>query len=171
MTTENMAPIKDTTQTRMREWLMWKVLLPFAFMFLMWPIYAIFAKNHDAFAKAFAHGEFLIFAALVLIEVALELRNGPSASSSEGRADFARFGAFFLIFLFGFLRAAVIQEEHSKTPEHQRLIYFACFSCSVGVFAVCVALVTYWRSKGHAAEQHLQQIINPGGEVVRWKSS
>src|SRR5437764_248684 len=109
---------------RMREWFLWKVVLPFLFLLLMWPVYRLAMHRADAYEKAFAHGELLIFSALVLIEIGIEMKYSDTSAENLW-TDLARIAAIILIFMFGFLHYAVIIDEEAKPVSHRDLAYYS----------------------------------------------
>jgi hypothetical protein len=143
-----------TSDRRLRDWMMWKVWLPFVFIAAMWPIYRFALHRHDAFQQAFAHGEFLIFSALALLEAGLELKHAQRPDADDFWPEVARFSAIFIVFSYGFVHMAVVRAEASPEFRHD-LIYYACFSCSVAVAAIATSLLAYWRAKVAFASSQL----------------
>ena len=132
---------------------MWKVWIPFVFIAAMWPVGCAMHRN-DAYPHAFAHGEFLIFAAFVLLEAALEMKHSAATDSDDLWAEGARAAAILVIFCYGFVYVLVTQAEEKHTYRHD-LVYYACFSCSVAVAALAMSIYSYWRAKGSAAARQL----------------
>lgn len=142
-------------EKRLREWLMWKVLLPFGFIAAMWPIGWLWHRNH-AYERAFAHGEFFIFAAIVFLEVALELKHSIANGDDDFWVDAARIVAIFIIFFYGFIHLAAARAEEQAAYKGD-LVYCASFSCAVALFALSVAFFAYWRAKGGVASRQVPQ--------------
>jgi hypothetical protein len=138
---------------RLREWLLWKVCLPFIFIAAMWPVGCAMRRS-DAYERAFAHGEFLIFGAFVLLEAALEMKH--SAPDDDWWPDLARVAGIVVVFCYGFVYVLVVQAEEKPTFKHD-LVYYAYFSCSVAIAALSVSVYSYWRAKGGAASRQLPQ--------------
>ncbi|MFL6274462.1 MAG: hypothetical protein ACJ74G_04560 [Blastocatellia bacterium] len=135
---------------RMVNWIIWKVIAPFGLLLLIYPIYKYIIHMPDSpFAKAFAHGDFLIFSALVLIEVAIEYKHVLGAEAQMATLPFkvfmeiVRVAAFFLIFLFGFMKYDVV--THELEPDHSKLLGYSFFSCSVAIFSVLFSLYVFWK--------------------------
>src|SRR5262249_16227392 len=91
-------------------WFVWKVAAPFAFLILIWFAYSWRDDMPHPFGAAFAHGELLIFAAVLLIEVSFEgeeLRGAPQErfdSWFDGALPILKLLALLIIFAFGFIR-------------------------------------------------------------------
>ncbi|MDP9120402.1 MAG: hypothetical protein M3O15_03395 [Acidobacteriota bacterium] len=143
------------SEKRMREWLASKVILPFIFLVLMWPVHSVLLKVSvwEAFHHAFSHCELLIFSALVFIEIAIEVGYmGRDVKEGIGWwQDLARIFAFVSVFLYGIIVADVIQsaEQNRKLidPDHRKLTAYAAFACSFALFAVSASIFAFWRVK------------------------
>ena len=142
-------------ERRLREWLLWKVFLPFGFIAAMWPIGWLWYRDH-AYERAFAHGEFFIFAAIVFLEIALELKHSIGADGDDLWVDVARIIAIFIIFFYGFIHLAAARAAQDAAFKDD-LVYCASFSCAVALFALSVAFFAYWRAKGSVASRHVPQ--------------
>jgi hypothetical protein len=146
---------------RLRAWLAWKVFLPFVFIALMWPVYLCFHRS-DAFERAFAHGEFLIYGAIVLLEVALELKYvRDRTGDADLYSEVARIGAVVIIFIFGFTHTAVLRAEEIVVFRTD-LVYYSCFGCTVATAAVSVGFYTYWKRRAALMAGKLKTVANPG---------
>lgn len=139
------------TEKRLREWLMWKVWLPFIFIAAMWPVGCAMHRV-DAYERAFSHGEFLIFGAFVLLEAALEIKH--SSVDDDWWGEVARAAGIVVIFCYGFVYVLVTQAEERPTFKHD-LIYYACFGCSVAIAALSIGIYSYFRAKSSAASRQL----------------
>lgn len=143
-----------TADRRLRDWLMWKVWLPFIFIAVMWPV-GVAMHRSDAYQRAFAHGEFLIFGAFVLLEAALEMKHSSPPGEDDFWAEAARVAAIVIVLCYGVVNVLVAQAEEGQPPHKHDLVYYACFSCSVAVVALAVSVFSYWRVKGKNAYQLL----------------
>src|SRR5262249_44080238 len=107
----------------------------------------------DAFTQAFEHGDLLIFAALLFIEVALE------SAEATGRLTVIQYGivegskglAMLLLFVLGFIKYDVI--THASVEK--RLAY-SFLSVSLACLAVCLSLWSLYKSVYNATTRELQ---------------
>jgi Sec-independent protein translocase protein TatA len=104
----------DVLDQRMIDWLVWKVLLPLTIIVFIWPAYKYVAEFDHPFERAFAHGDLLIFSALVLIEATIE------GERQHGHRRLMRTGlqvlkvvAIAFIFFFGFIKYDVMVRERT----------------------------------------------------------
>lgn len=124
-----------------------KVILPFVILMVMWPIYRYIIGLDHAFGKAFAHGDLLIFAALLLMEVAQESKetNALLADDAMPRLSHAVVGylaitvSFLLIFILGVIKYDVVSREGAD--DVRRFVAYSCLSCSV---AICAVFLSGW---------------------------
>jgi len=120
----------------------WKVFVPFLLIILIYPVFLIIVKDHHPFERAFAHGELLIFSALVLIEAAVELKR-----ARLGYDELLRAMAMITIFIFGFVKySAMMQERHLETNDMDainQLFAFSFFNCAVALFAIAVSIYAF----------------------------
>jgi len=139
----------DLLDQRMIGWLVWKVMAPFGFLMLIYPLYRfVMPIEGNPFVKAFAHGDFLIFSALVLIEIAIEYKHAEIEEAQSPSLLFnvvievVRVMAFFLIFVFGFMKYDVVAHENL---EPNRMVVYSWFSCSVAVSSVLFSIYIFWK--------------------------
>jgi hypothetical protein len=120
----------------------WKVAVPFLLLMIIYPIYILVVNVQHPFERAFAHGELLIFSALVLIEAAIELKR-----AKLGFDELLRGLALLAIFLFGFMKYQAIQQEpHLELGEAdaiRQLFAFSFFNCTVGITAVAASIYAF----------------------------
>jgi len=120
----------------------WKVFVPFLLIILIYPIFMIVVKVNHPFERAFAHGELLIFSALILIEAAVELKR-----ARLGYDELLRAGAMLTIFIFGFMKyEAMQQERHLEADEMaaiNQLFAFSFFNCAVAALAIAVSVFAF----------------------------
>src|ERR1043165_950817 len=133
-------------------WCIWKALLPGMLLALLWPIYSFVLKLPHPFQRAFANGDLLIFAALIMVEASLE---GEHIENQSGTFRFltnlARLFAVLLIFAFAFVKYDVILQEAAlarAAAADQGLILdklraYSCFSCSVASVSLVASLFTF----------------------------
>lgn len=154
---------------------LWKVLFPLFLILIIYPLYAFFLKIDHPFQRAFAHGDLLIFSALVMVEAAVELKEVKSRYD-----ELLRFVAMATIVIFGIVKyGAMLREPHlhqanvnGLTPEAAAatvrateeaitdLSAFSFFNCAVAAFAVAVSLYAFLhavRSKNEKKVDALEQ--------------
>jgi len=120
----------------------WKVVVPFLLLMFIYPIYILIVKVHYPFERAFAHGELLVFSALILIEAAVELKR-----AQLGYDEVLRGLALLVIFLFGFVKYQAMQQEpRLETGDAEaisQLFAFSFFNCTVAIFAVAASIYAF----------------------------
>lgn len=134
---------------------LWKVFFPLFLILIIYPLYAVFLKIDHPFQRAFAHGDLLIFSALILVEAAIELKDVKSRYD-----ELLRFVAMAVMVVFGMVKyGAMIREPHlhqsgapALSPEaaatltrvaHEaaaELSAFSFFNCAVAACAVAATL-------------------------------
>jgi hypothetical protein len=145
----------------------WKVFVPFLLIILIYPIFLIVVRVHHPFERAFAHGELLIFSALILIEAAVELKR-----AQLGYDELLRAGAMLTIFIFGFMKYEAMQQEpHLETQNVavaaaavSQLFAFSFFNCVVAMFAIAVSIFAFLKSVNNENTEtitHLEKRPNP----------
>jgi hypothetical protein len=98
------------SRDRLRNWCIWKVLLPLGLLALLWPVNAIILGLPHAFESAFAHGELLIFSVLILLEAAVEGEHLRRQSQwFQAALGVTKVSAFFVLFIFGFIKADMLR--------------------------------------------------------------
>jgi hypothetical protein len=142
-----MAESSSTTsqyQRHLMDWCIWKVLLPFLVLLVLWPIYRFVGQQPDAFNQAFEHGDLLIFAALLFIEVAIESAEGGRRSMvvSYAVVEGSKLLAMLLLFVLGFIKYDILK---GNVTDEKRLAY-SVLSVSFGFLAVCLSLWSLHRS-------------------------
>jgi|SRR5688500_2527894 amino acid permease len=137
----------------------WKIFVPFLLIILIYPIFLVVVRVHHPFERAFAHGELLIFSALILIEAAVELKR-----ARLGYDELLRAGAMLTIFIFGFMKYEAIQQErHLETQNADainQLFAFSFFNCAVATFAITVSIFAFLqavRTENDDRIAHLEQ--------------
>jgi hypothetical protein len=160
----------EAVEERFTAWCVWKIVVPGAMLLLVWPVYAFVLSVKHPFQRAFAHGDLLIFAAMVLLEAAVEAEQVRRAGwlFRAGR-QLAKAFAVIIIFLFGFIRydVTVLDPElaHDSLGVVKKLTGYSCFNSSVALVAVMASLLSFWSSAGREKEELLERI--GGGEEDR----
>lgn len=137
---------------------LWKVFFPLFLILIIYPLYAVFLKIDHPFQRAFAHGDLLIFSALILVEAAIELKEVKSRYD-----ELLRFVAMLMMVVFGMVKyGAMIREPHlhesaaaGMPPEAAaavgqvaseaaaELSAFSFFNCAVAACAVAASLYAF----------------------------
>jgi len=140
-------------QRHLLTWGMWKVLLPFVLLVIVWPIYRFVGNQRDAFTEAFEHGDLLIFAALLFVEVAIEMTeaSGPLSLIQHAAMEGSKALAMVLLFALGFIKYDLVLQNAG--PE-KRLAY-SFVSVSLATLAVCISLWSLYRQIYNATSREL----------------
>jgi hypothetical protein len=138
----------------------WKIAIPFLLLVILFPIYILIVKVQFPFERAFAHGELLIFSALVLIEAAVELKR-----AEVGFDELLRGFALLAIFLFGFMKYQAIQQEpHLEKGEVEavsQMFAFSFFNCAVALFAVAASVYAFLQAVRHENIKKVDRLEKP----------
>lgn len=161
---------------------LWKVFFPLFLILIIYPLYAVFLKIDHPFQRAFAHGDLLIFSALILVEAAIELKEAKSRYD-----EVLRFVAMVVMVVFGMVKyGAMLREPHlhqaaagTLSPEaaatlgraaHEAAVElnaFSFFNCAVAACAVAASLYAFLhavRRKSGRQVDRLEQ--GPGHEAT-----
>lgn len=143
---------------------LWKVLFPLFLILIIYPTYALLLKVDYPFQRAFAHGDLLIFSALIMVEAAIELKESKSNYDEP-----LRFVAMLTMVIFGLVKyGAMLREPHlhttgleMMTPEvashvvreaHEaamELKAFSFFNCAVAACAVSGSIYAFVHAVRH----------------------
>jgi hypothetical protein len=107
----------------------------------------------------------MLFSAIILIEAAVE---GESFNGDQLRLcqQLSMVLAFLFIFVFGFIRSDVVSKEivlGSMKPADAELVLgklrgYACFNCSVTVFALAFGVYSFWTNADNANQKRMEQL-------------
>ncbi|HXM59842.1 MAG TPA: hypothetical protein VN950_03230 [Terriglobales bacterium] len=150
-------------------WFLWKVLAPYGLLIVIWFAYSMRRDVNSPFTSAFAHGELLVFAAVLLIEVSFEgeelrwAQENPFSVWFDGVLPFLKFIALFVICLFGFFRYDVVtlsgQTGSNSDPYAEgRLLAYAVFNLAVASTAVVVAIFACIKHCEHELRSRLAML-------------
>jgi hypothetical protein len=165
------------TEKRMREWLIFKVFVPFVFLIIIWPITLLKSVSvAEAFHEAFAHCELLVFSALVFIEIGIEINylNSRVRDGFNWWPDVARGMSLITIVLYGVLVTLVIGFSHEDTtsaaltvhglpndpyahPHHNQLIWVSVFAFSMAIISVAMSVYAFCKVKHLEVERRVRQ--------------
>jgi hypothetical protein len=142
----------------------WKVIVPFFLIIIIYPIFLFIVKDvHYPFQRSFAHGELLIFSALLLIEAAVEL-----GRAELGYDELLRAVALFVILLYGFMKFQTMTQEPKLERQDidavNQLFAFSFFNCTVALCAVAGSLYSFLlavRGENNKAAHRLEHPSDP----------
>lgn len=140
---------------------LWKVLFPLFLILIIYPTYALLLKIDYPFQRAFAHGDLLIFSALIMVEAAIELKEANSNYDEP-----LRFVAMITMVIFGLVKyGAMLREPHLHTANLEamtpalaetalreareaaiELRAFSFFNCAVAACAVSGSIYAFVHS-------------------------
>jgi hypothetical protein len=162
MVTEDLARMEATikrmvareqalSKERLTNWCIWKVLLPLLMLGLLYPMYRFVLEIDHPFARAFAHGDLILFSILVLLEAAVEGEHIKNHGSLfQMGLGGARVTAILLMCVYGFVKADVMKKEHEVVsataqvaPAIEKMAQYSYFAWGVTGFAVVYSLGTF----------------------------
>lgn len=143
---------------------LWKVLFPLLLILIIYPLYALLLKIDYPFQRAFAHGDLLIFSALIMVEAAIELKESKSNYDEP-----LRFVAMLTMVIFGLVKyGAMLREPHLHTVDFatlspevatrmmnesleaaKELKAFSFFNCAVAACAVSGSIYAFVHAVRH----------------------
>jgi len=131
---------------RFQEWRRWKLLLPLIMLLVFYPIY-IFVEVPSPFLNAFAHGDLLLFSALILFEVSVEAdhirRELQHVNTSlDDLAEWPRVCGIVLIVLYGSMKLAV--GPHAEVSN--KTVAYCFFTISIMCIAVSYSYYAFWKT-------------------------
>jgi hypothetical protein len=138
----------------------WKVLLPGGLLLLFWPIYAVIMEVKEPYVRAFAHGDYILFAALLLFETSVESeRLIRQTAIFRLYRNGVRILAVAMIFVFGFLKYDVVVKEAALSHLEQssvsqldrtsaltvvaKLHSYSTFSCAVALLTAAYSIYAF----------------------------
>jgi hypothetical protein len=145
--------------TRTAWWFLIKACLPSVVLILFYPLYLYILHVPDPFAHAFGHGDFLLLALLLLLEVALEhhyLRSGSAFGLQTLRivALVVAVG-FTLMFAWTKLDIIALLPSVPEAERHSRMLLYAKVNCYAVIIAVVLGLCSYYTACASAdADAH-----------------
>jgi hypothetical protein len=152
-------------------WFVTKVAFPFICLGLIWFFYILLGDLQTPFIAAFAHGELLVFAAVLLIELSFEgdeLRGKPDRefhSWFDKGLPVLKLMAFILICVFGFIKYDVTvisaRLEHGHSGDlvlEMKLRGYACLSLAIAVSCICISVYACFAYCNHELENRLEAI-------------
>lgn len=135
-------------------WIGWKVVLPLLLILSIYGLIRFILEIPEPFGRAFAHGDLLVFSALVLLEAATE---GEHLQKETTRSMAMRLGARILAILLivGFIatKSDVLYKENQllinpNAAGHEKLtnkmLAYSLLNCGVALFSVVGSTLFFW---------------------------
>jgi hypothetical protein len=155
---------------RLRNWCIWKVVLPLGMFALFYPLYRYVLELGHPFQSAFAHGDLILFSVLILLEAAVEGEHIRYRGAwFHVGMHLAKVMAFFLILVFGFIKTDVMLQEikigtlKNPGPVFVKLEFYSYLNWIIASFAVVYSLLAFWSVVAREASERLAEFaeINP----------
>lgn len=161
---------KSLTQERWLNWLIWKCLIPLLLPILLWPILQYVFEIEYAFQKAFAGGEMLLVAAVLLLSTTEEIQqvsvisNGTRILLSGERellSTLSRLVAILLFFTYILIKADILGHNYYSTvPIPPKLTAYAVFSITAALLSIIINIYIYWRTVESLMKQELERLAD-----------
>ena len=149
---------------RLRNWCIWKVVLPLGMLALFYPLYRYVLELEHPFQRAFAHGDLILFSVLILLEAAIEGEHIRHRGAwFHIGMHLAKVLALFLILTFGFIKTDVMLQEikvnslENPEPIFLKLEFYSYLSWIVAAFAVIYSLLAFWSVVAREASERLAE--------------
>lgn len=167
-------------------WIGWKVIFPLLVIIALWPLIYYLLDSHHSFGEAFAHGDLLVFSALVLLEAATEGEYGKKPSFKVEIVRLAaRILAIFFIAIFILLKYDLLRREHemlnilstlheltdsaaaqrmdsSFNKAHGELFNkmrgYSCLNCTVALVSVVGSILLFWINVDREKRESLEEL-------------
>ena len=140
-----------TNEIEMRawNWCVWKVAAPIIFILTVYPFYRFTLSMHHPYARAFAHGDLILLAAILLFEVSGEI-DGCRRQSQRLRIG-SLLGKLFAVTLvapYWMVKHAVVTKEHqlaesAKDPASRADILETLSRCASFSFLVIAVVLIF----------------------------
>lgn len=135
-------------EIRWQDWLVWQVFIPLALIFLIWPIEKYIVESTFPFQLAFAFGDLLLYSALLLFGLTVQVKQIQAEERDKFfkpgfnlMLEFAKAAAVLFIFLFGFIKYDMINNDYFKTnPQPGKTMAFSLFSWSVTIVSIMFSI-------------------------------
>jgi len=138
----------QAVEIRMFNWCLWKALVPAILLAGLFPLYRYVLTLEHPFQRAFAHGDLILFASILLFEIGVETEGGAHRPRWLWiTAAVARALAFLLMPMYWIIKHDVILKEEqlarathgASEPIISKLSVYAGFSCTVAVASLVIA--------------------------------
>jgi hypothetical protein len=147
-----------------RSWWRWCVIIPLVMILVIW-IYEKLVDTGDAYAMSFGHGDLLLFSALILFGVSVQLKTFERKWAHLVNIEtlhffkwFARAGAVLLLIFFNFMKHCMSQSRClAFTPSPEMRNTYSGFTLSITTVSIAFGYYAYWKMK--------KQIADAGGQV------
>jgi hypothetical protein len=149
-------------------WLGWKVILPLCLISSLYLLIRFIMEIPHPFGKAFAHGDLLIFSALVLLEAATE---GEYNQEQSVPMEVARILAkiFAILFIGGFVATKydILDKENQLLLQHastthemlaKKMLAYSCLNCTVALVSVGSSIMLFWFNVNQEKKQQFANL-------------
>jgi hypothetical protein len=159
-------------------WIGWKVVLPLLLILSIYVLIRFILEIPEPFGRAFAHGDLLIFSALVLLEAATEGEHLQRETTKVMAVRVAvRILAILLIGGFIATKSDVLYKENQLLLQpnvagqeklSSKMLAYSWFNCGVALFSVVGSTLFFWfnvhretkqQYKGFAQQKRPAQVI------------
>lgn len=156
---------RELSSERLRNWCIWKVVLPLGMLALFYPMYRFVLELEHPFERAFAHGDLILFSVLILLEAAVEGEHiRKQGAWFHLRLHLAKVAAILLILIFGFVKTDVMLQESkigdisSHADVFRKFLVYSYFNWLVALVAVIYSLFSFWTVVGKEHSERLENI-------------
>jgi hypothetical protein len=143
-----------TIVARFSDWQRWKLKFPLFALVLIYPIYKFFGAGEE-FVRAFGHGDLLLFSALVLIELSVEVTHinhelrSDTPYKLEGLIENAKFFGLILIFIYGSMKFMMDKQDTLIHVAALKARAFCVFSLAVTFLSLAFSIFAFWITLSH----------------------
>lgn len=136
-----------------RNWFIWQVGMPLFFIIMSWPISKWIAEVDHAFEKSLSGGDLILFSAMLLMGVMIELSYIRSSEKElendrvlDWIADLALAFAFIVLFLYAVIKVDFIKYQFpvAGTAVDGRIQVYAYLSIICTLFSAGFASTGVW---------------------------
>lgn len=141
----------DAIEVRAVNWCVWKLSMPAVLIVGLFPFYRYIMTLEHPFQRAFAHGELVLFAAILLFEVGVEAEWGSNQPRHlKVLSSLTKAFAALLMGLYWIIKHDVIVKEEALARESMvkvkavllsKLGSYAWLSCGVGAVSIIAAVL------------------------------
>lgn len=157
----------DAIETRAINWCVWKLAMPAVLIVALLPFYWWIMTLEHPFQRAFAHGDLILFAAILLFEISVEAEWGNrqprrlKVTTAVTKAVAALFMALFWVIK----HSTILHEEALARATNgaiqqailSKLATYAWVSCGVGAISVIAASLLLIAVVDHQKREELRE--------------
>jgi hypothetical protein len=144
-----MAERTEVIEIRMINWCLWKALVPAVLIFGQWPLYGLIPMDHP-FERAFAHGELILFASILLFEIGVDTEGGARrpralvvATAVVRAVAFVLMPAYWVIKHDAIMKEERLAKLSEQALEHaailEKLRGYAALSCTIAAASLLIS--------------------------------